>query len=373
MSETKPATELQPIFADQSGKDPALPQPWPSMIVPRASIEREIERLAELPKPGNGRRASAVVHPLYTGPGQGLTPATDIVINVLKPGEETAPIRRNANQVELCISGSGVAEVNGQELALGKWDICNIPSMQRYRHRNNGNDLFVRLTYTNTPLLEKLGVHFFEEDPRVRRFVEAGPRKLAEGAFDDELPGGARLQSFEYLAEIRVAESRAHRWGWNDIRNRLAFAPHTDRRQVVLLYNPATERLAGTSASFFVAVTGGTTTAPMQPDRYGHRHTSATFNYWLMGSGKNIVNGETLYWNQGDLLLAAPSWAQHSVYWESKDGSPTDWCSVIVQDHPLHIGMESLIWQEGKDKPIAALGAEVDVDDLRFTGRVNAR
>ena len=57
--------------------------------------------------------------------------------------------------------------MSGEETRLEKWDICNIPAMQVYQHRNTGNDLFVRMTYSNAPLLEKLGVHYFEEDPKV--------------------------------------------------------------------------------------------------------------------------------------------------------------------------------------------------------------
>jgi gentisate 1,2-dioxygenase len=32
-----------------------------------------------------------------------------------------------------------------------------------------------------------------------------------------------------------------------------------------------------------------------------------------------------------------------------------------VQDHPLHIGMESLIWQEELDGPILTLGSQTGV------------
>src|SRR3546814_17100537 len=67
----------------------------------------------------------------------------------------------------MCIAGTGTVEVSGADIHLEKWDIANIPSMQVYRHRNTGSDLFVRLTYTNTPLLEKLGVHSVQEDPSI--------------------------------------------------------------------------------------------------------------------------------------------------------------------------------------------------------------
>lgn len=48
--------------------------------------------------------------------------------------------------------------------------------------------------------------------------------------------------------------------------------------------------------------------------------------------------GETIEWRAGDLLLSAPSWSEHAHFLHP-EGSST----LTVQDHALHIGMESLI------------------------------
>lgn len=372
MSNTKPSAELEAIFVDQSGQDRPPLRPWPSMVVPRASIDREIERLADLPRPGNGLRASAIVHPCYNGVGHGISHGFDAVINVLKPGERTAPIRKNSNRVEFCIRGNGVATVNGEDVPLGKWDICNIPSMQRYQHCNTGNDLFVWLSFSNAPALETLGAHYSENDPAVRRLAEPRPRKLNEGAFDVELPGGARLQSSEYLAEIEVVQSRAHLWTWQDVKDQLAFAPRTGNRDMVLLYNPATERRAGTSASFFVTMLGGTATAPVQaPVRWGHRHTPATLLYQMKGTAIAEIEGQKVIWEEGDLIIN-PSWARHSINAGLKDGVPGDWALFALQDHPPHIAQESLIWQDGPEKPVGALGLEDDPSYLAFAAKLRS-
>src|SRR3546814_2962360 len=103
----------------------------------------------------------------------------------------------------MCIAGTGTVEVSGEDIHLEKWDIANIPSMQVYRHRNTGSDLFVRLTYTNTPLLEKLGVHYVEEDPsistRLKQREEWHPQS---SALDLDLgTGGARMRSYERSEE----------------------------------------------------------------------------------------------------------------------------------------------------------------------------
>ena len=56
--------------------------------IKKKDIDAEIERLANLPAPANGRRESIVAHPL-TGLGDGLAYTIAVVICVLKPGEST--------------------------------------------------------------------------------------------------------------------------------------------------------------------------------------------------------------------------------------------------------------------------------------------
>ena len=80
---------------------------WPPVLIKRADIDREIERLADLPRPANGRRSALFVHPNAPEPGRGLTPGVQVALEVLKPGEQTVPIRHNSTQVNFCIRGSG--------------------------------------------------------------------------------------------------------------------------------------------------------------------------------------------------------------------------------------------------------------------------
>lgn len=358
-------TEVAPVFLDKTGQSPAGPDIWPALVVPRASIEREIERLADLPAPDNGRRSSAIVHPCAVAPGLGLAPGTSVTINVLKPGEESLPLRTNANQLEMCIAGSGEVDVSGEAIHLEKWDIANIPSMQVYRHRNTGSGLFVRLTYSNAPLLEKLGVHYFEEGPSISTTRKRIPEQWQPqtSALDIDLEtGGARMRSYEYLVDIEVLESRALHWPWELVKNNLPFAPRTNNRGIMLLYNPATERRNGTTHSFFATVSGGTRTNPPPPVLRGHRHSSSSINYYFIGNGgRSVVDGQVYEWGIGDLMLSAPGWSEHAHYMGSPDGSPVDQATLTVQDHPLHIAMESLIWQEEMDGSIHALGSEPGV------------
>jgi gentisate 1,2-dioxygenase len=52
-------------------------------------------------------------------------------------------------------------------------------------------------------------------------------------------------------------------------------------------------------------------------------------------------------------MLSAPGWAVHNH--ASNDEHVYE---LTVQDQPLHITMESLLWQENLKKPAALLGSE---------------
>ncbi|AWT57612.1 hypothetical protein [Mycolicibacterium smegmatis] len=67
----------------------------------------------------------------------------------------------------------------------------------------------------------------------------------------------------------------------------------------------------------------------------------------------STVDGVDIVWEAGDLLLSAPGWLEHAHY-----EGPDRLAVYTVQDHPLHIGMESLVWQEKMDGPLLALGSE---------------
>src|SRR5580704_14492616 len=57
-------------FADRTGAaEPTKPDLLPAVTIPKEAIEAEVERLASLPAPANGRRASIIANPL-TGPGR---------------------------------------------------------------------------------------------------------------------------------------------------------------------------------------------------------------------------------------------------------------------------------------------------------------
>ena len=360
--------ELTARFLDLSGKEPNGPSYWAPVKVPRHGIEEAIERLADRPAPANGRRAMSIVHPSSVAPGLGLAPGVEVVISVLRPGESTRPMRRNANQAEICISGSGTVAVKDRRFVLSKWDVCNIPSMQTFTHHNTGSELWVCLTYSNAPLLEKMGVNYFEVDPQ-QLDVSTKPAAVSAQYNRETAPdiaigqAGARLRGYEFLTDIKVVENVALHWPWSEVSQGLTTEVGDHKRNIMLMYNPATERRNGTTHSFFVTAFSCPPGTPPRPVGRGHRHSSVAINYHFRGRGKSIVDGEVIEWEAGDLLLSAPGWSEHAHYY-----GPEGAMVFTVQDHPAQIGMESLIWQERMDGPILALGS-----DAGQTGYVGPR
>src|ERR1700720_2915005 len=162
MQET--AQDTSYYFADHTGAAEKKVDLIPAVTIPKEAIDAEIERLANLPEPANGRRESMIANPL-TGVGEGLAPGIGVSICVLKPGERTKPIRHNAALVNFCIRGHGRAVVNGRQINFSQYDVWNTPSLNVYQVFNDSDALQVRLTYSNAALLEKMNAHIVDENP----------------------------------------------------------------------------------------------------------------------------------------------------------------------------------------------------------------
>jgi gentisate 1,2-dioxygenase len=360
MTLTTPEVRSRALLLDTSGTLPSGPRAWAPVKISRAEIEAEMERLADLPRPANGRRAAEFVHPESTEPGIGLAPGVAVTLEVLLPGEQTTPIRENAGLVEICIQGRGRIHVNDTTIQLGRLDVCNIPSMKGYWFVNDGSELWARLSYSNRPLLDKLGVHYVEELPLTWTPSRAAERpidvKYTRHTAPDILVSdtGARLRGYEFLVDIEVVENEALHWPWQHVSEHLMQAPGDGKRPIMALYNPATERRNGATHSFFVTASMVPKGAPARPRGRGHRHTSVAINYHFAGRGESEVGGQTITWEAGDLLLSAPAWMEHAHYQDPEHGLGI----FTVQDHPQQIGLESLVWQEDVEGPVLALGSE---------------
>jgi gentisate 1,2-dioxygenase len=346
------------MFLDRSGTAPEPIELWPAVVIPKERIDGEIERLASQTKPANGRRRSLIAHP-RAGKGGGLAPGIQVALEVLKPGERTVVTRQNSTQVNFCIAGGGTSVIKGKRISFRQYDVWNTPSMHPYFHHNDTGELQVRLTYSNAALLEMLNVHFVEENPTLLEPVaktedQDDPRRKSPFGTFQLSEDGAFLMPYERLINPPAVESKALHWPWADVKVELdklvALGKDYVGRRLYMLYNPMTARTNGCTPSFFATMT---IRPPKIVDR-PHRHTSAAINYYFHGSGRSTVEKRVYEWRAGDLMLSAPGWGVHN------HASYDDFVyELTVQDQPLNIAMESLLWQEDLKLPAALLGAEV--------------
>jgi gentisate 1,2-dioxygenase len=356
-------------FIDQTGAAPAVPSLWPPVVIAKETIDAEIQRLASLPKPANGRRRSLIVHPLNKL-GSGLAPGIQVALDVLLPGERTGPLRQNSTQVNFVIRGKGHSTVGGKRFDVKLYDVWNTPSMQGYWHGNDGDDLFVRLTYSNAALLEMMNIHYVEENPPSVEAVkhealseEDKKRRISPFGTFQLTEDGAFLMPYETLINPPTVESKALHWPWEQVKHHLdkleALGKDYVGRRLYTLYNPVTGRTNGCTPSFFATMT---IRPPKIVDR-PHRHSSAAINYYFHGSGRSTVEGKLYEWKAGDLMLSAPGWAVHN------HASYDDYVyELTIQDQPLNIAMESLLWQESLKLPMAVLGVQEGFGTNRAVG-----
>ncbi len=350
-------SEVVARFVDRSGAKASGIHLWPPIVIPKEQIEEEVRRLASGPAPANGRRTSLIVHPHAQEPGLGLAPGIQVSLNVLLPGERTAPIRHNSTQVNFCIQGAGHTIVNGEPIRFRQYDVWVHPSMAVYTHVNDTDNIHARLTYSNAALLEKLNIHYVEDTPPEDTQEEAHEADADEAPnpFADLIPldGGAQLMSYERLVNPPAVEQRPLHWPWAKVKAELdklaALGKSYVGRRLYLLYNPATGRTNGTTNNFFAAITIRPPSIVDKP----HRHTSAAINYFFGGTGRSVVDKKTYHWKAGDLMLTAPGWAVHN---HASDDQPV--YELTIQDQPLNLAMDSLIWQEDLKQPPRVLGSQ---------------
>lgn len=340
------------VLVDLSGRPITQYRPLRPLIVKGAQIDAEIERLCQ--GPFRGSRRTAIVHPALTG-SCGLYPAVSVSINVLLPGERTIPHRHNSSVVNFGIRGSGTSIVGGRTLQWGQYDTFSTPPWAIHQHVNDTDEIQVRLSYSNSGLLDLLGIHVFEETPDLDPNQPLGdPDKEREQSQRGEAIGedGAALLTYEQLISPDPPYQAALLWPWEQLRARLeklkSLGQEYKGRRLYLMYDRTTGRSQGTTATFFATITMRPAGIVDEP----HRHTSSAVNYIFSGKGWSVVGGEHYEWEAGDLMLTAPGWMVHGH--ASHEGE--DVYELTIQDSPLQIALGSLLWIENLNGRTEALG-----------------
>lgn len=349
------------LFQDRRQQSEASNDLWPVVIVGKTEIDGALERLTRGAAAGDGRREASLVHPRAGAPAHGLAPGIEVLFGVLLPGESTAVRRHNASDITLTLSGRAKVVAGPVTLDVGERDVHVVPSMEYHRVTNIGTDPYAYVTYSNRALLRLLEVYYTDHDEQVLPAAKAAsPQEASNGlrAKDVRPPISLRadhsgqLLSYEHLVDPEWVESHALVWPWTEVQSQLeavtALGPEYNGRPLYSLYNPASGDRNGTNDTFFASWAA----YPANKVDIPHRHTSAAINYILDGGGWSIIDGQRVEWGSGDIMLSAPGWAPHG-----HASGPEGALILTVQDHPLHIGMDSLVWQEKLKGPIRSLGS----------------
>lgn len=332
---------------------------WRPFLVKGEQWQAGLDAIAREPVDVYGRRELLIRHPDSEPSIGGLAPGIEVRFGTLAPGQATLPCRTNASEFFLLIDGAMELDSDGGNYALGKRDAWVIPAMRSHALRNSGSATARYVCYSNAAMLKYMRVFFEQAYPSTQRMAAAGLNGFIR-ARDIAGPGhqlnetGARILPYEYLVDPDSVESRVLVWRWGELLPHLPSVlnlhPDYDGRTLWVLYNPATERRVGTTPSFFASMA----CAKPRSSTASHRHASAAINFILEGTGHSLVDGERMDWTAGDIMLSAPGWLAHSHHFHD------DVCVVLtVQDHPLHIATESLIWQEQLPAgPIVNLGTQ---------------
>ena len=217
----------QARFLDQTGVAPRENNYWEPVVVTREEIDAEIQRLAALPVPADGRRQSLIVHPSALAGSPGLAPGIQVALQVLLPGESTAPMRHNATEVNFCIGGAGKTTVAGRTISFKQYDVWNHPSFAPFSHTNDTQAVQARLVYSNTPLLRHMEVYVADHEaslvPPAAAARHAGDdpkRKNPFGMFPIGTDGGL-LMPYETLINPASVESRPLHFPWQQVKAEL--------------------------------------------------------------------------------------------------------------------------------------------------------
>ena len=369
---TSHLTDSRVAVVDSRSDDRAPRQLWAPMKVSGAEIEEQFRALEHGKSDLRGRREALIVHPQAPDGVRGLAPATQVALGVLLPGESTATVRDNTNGLGMAVAGQGAVTIGDRTMDLVQQDVWTKPTMRLETFRNTGSVPFRYIRYSNAALLESISA-FYEDfggnDAAAAKEITQENHKRAKDLIPPIPLGrdGGQLLPYEALIDVDAVIDNPLHFRWAEVSQHLSgvrkLTTGYTGRPLVVLYNPATGRLNGTTPSFFATIlsVGGAFAGPT------HRHMSSAINYHFSGRGESVVEGQRFDWEAGDLMLSAPGWSAHG-HTISSEGAQV----LTVQDHPLHTSTGSLVWQEDiENGEILALGSQAGFETnlANYAGR----
>lgn len=349
---------METDYTDRTDWTPPAHQHISPYVWRKAEIESAIERILDA-DPVEGRRSVRLSHP-EAGPEGGASPGVGVVVSALRPGESDAAERHTFSVINFIREGHGHSIVDGQRFDWGPGDVFTTPGWAVHRHHAAPDSPpVVRFSFTDAPLLSKLGVCFYAEGDAAAAVPSLSGAHMSEAPppiegirLDDS---GAQLLTYKHMLAPKITSNVPMIWKWDQVKEELFVmdndSPEYAGRRVVVLYHPASGPSQGTTATL-TALPG--LIVPGEEHRI-HRHSSAAITYMRAGRGHSTIAGDRYEWEAGDMIIA-PAWATHG---HANDGDETV-LGITIHDVPLLYNVGALLWQE------------VLTDDLEVLGRTGS-
>jgi gentisate 1,2-dioxygenase len=197
---------------------------------------------------------------------------------MIMPGEKARSHRHTPNALRLILDAEPGAYtiVNGERLSMMPGDVVLTPNWCWHGHGNDSKACAYWLDVLDVPLVQLLEPMFFEPHPD------------------------------EFEKETVVANASPMHFAWADTEHRLAKAAKNANgkpAEIALGTDSAENSALDTMALSMIGLKAGQGTAP--------RKIAANNVFGVVkGSGQTEVEGTTLSWNRGDVIVV-PSWREH--------------------------------------------------------------
>ena len=230
----------------------------PVRTAPEPAANADLE-LVHLRRTGSLHPASTLI--VMSMPGS-VSPRHRRDVNVLRPGEATVPLRRNSNQLEICIRGSGTCSpatrVRGRRTRH-----LERARDAAYTYRATGRRLGRAMSIRTRRCSKNSARTTSRKNPAAGRVdVEEAQETHAGAAMRARTrPTSASSPKARGCAATSTSSTSRSRvealLGRGKPCARISRSAEPDARGILLLYNPATERRNGTTHSFFATLGGG--------------------------------------------------------------------------------------------------------------------
>jgi gentisate 1,2-dioxygenase len=241
---------------------------------------------------------------ILQNPMEGYATSRTIVAayQMIMPGEKARSHRHTPNALRLIVDAEPGAYtiVNGEKLAMMPGDVVLTPNWCWHGHGNEGRASAYWLDVLDVPLVQLLEPMFFEPHPD------------------------------EFEKEIVVVNESPLRFSWQDTQRRLAEARAKANGEPaeIALGDPALDTMALAMIQL----------SPGQATKARKTMSNSVLGV-AQGSGTTEVEGETLSWSRGDVIVV-PAWQQHV---HRSDGGAI---LFRVTDEPV---MQKLgFWRDGR-------------------------